>query len=1055
MTITLSRQGRRLLAASVLTALLWLSVSFAFLLDVRRADPLALCDVAGAPAIRPDMAAALGVNLEASELSSPALEQTLLRLERAGIRWVRFTLPWDRLEPARGQFDWTPWDRVFAAIAMRQAMRSLVVLNGSPEWARPPADAGNPLAPPHERADFGAYAAAVARRYADQVRYYQVWHEPNIAPHWGGRPVDPIGYAGLLREAALQIRAADSDAVIVLAALAPTTEAGGANLSDITFLDELYRAGARTWFDIVAAQPYGFSAAFDAAPDPAALNFSRAALLRQVMLRHGDAAAPIWAAAFGWNALPPGWTGRPSSWGQVTADEQARNAAGVVDLAATRWPWLGLLVWAANCPPRPADDPWRGFALCDADDGMNPTAQALAAAGPRPDLLPPGDHAMDHPALHYGPGWRVTSAAADPAADGDALDFSFYGSDLALRMQGGPYWAYLRVSVDGQPANSLPRDESGAAYLALHDPLAEERVVSVARGLTRDVHQARLEAVGGWGQWALRGVLVSASPASAPSRLPWILATLAGLASVIWLALAWPWRSAAARRLQAMLALGQSPGLARAAGLPDAVGWAAALILVLALILSRWLVVDLVALACLGLLFLARPDLSLPLIAASIPFWPAPKTLLRWQFSHFEIFVTLAAAAMALRWALRHGGQAEPEASAQPPAGVIAIIRDALRRLQLAVRGPLCPARLDLAVAALALSGLISAVAAERHGVSLREFRIVFLDAALFYWLIAIAPWPRGREFSPWPLVNGLMAGMAIVSMLALWQLATGQGRVDVEGVWRVRGLYGSPNNLALALDRAAPLALALAVFGSQARFHTRLARNRWLSAAPRAGYGLALLIIAAACIGTFSKGALLLGLPAGMGLVLLLAAWRTRRRSALLFVAAATVVGAVGLALLFRTPRFADLLNFESGTTFFRLKLWQGAWQMALDHPLLGVGPDNFLYAYRTRYVLPGAWQELNLSHPHNILLDLWTRLGLIGVAAGGWTIWTAFRSGWRVFRTAPGEVWPLALGLLGGLAAMVAHGLIDNSIFLVDLMALFMLAMALFRRNLGESRA
>jgi hypothetical protein len=45
--------------------------------------------------------------------------------------------------------------------------------------------------------------------------------------------------------------------------------------------------------------------------------------------------------------------------------------------------------------------------------------------------------------------------------------------------------------------------------------------------------------------------------------------------------------------------------------------------------------------------------------------------------------------------------------------------------------------------------------------------------------------------------------------------------------------------------------------------------------------------------------------------------------------------------------------------------------------------------------------------------------------------------------------------LGLLGGLAAMVAHGLIDNSIFLVDLMALFMLAMALFRRNLGESRA
>jgi O-antigen ligase len=117
----------------------------------------------------------------------------------------------------------------------------------------------------------------------------------------------------------------------------------------------------------------------------------------------------------------------------------------------------------------------------------------------------------------------------------------------------------------------------------------------------------------------------------------------------------------------------------------------------------------------------------------------------------------------------------------------------------------------------------------------------------------------------------------------------------------------------------------------------------------------------------------------------------------------------------------------------------------MALDHPWLGVGPDNFLYAYRTRYVLPSAWEELNLSHPHNILLDLWTRLGILGLVAGGWALLAAFRLAARLVRCSDRYAWPLALGLLGGLAATVLHGLIDNSLFLVDLMALFMLALGL----------
>jgi hypothetical protein len=128
----------------------------------------------------------------------------------------------------------------------------------------------------------------------------------------------------------------------------------------------------------------------------------------------------------------------------------------------------------------------------------------------------------------------------------------------------------------------------------------------------------------------------------------------------------------------------------------------------------------------------------------------------------------------------------------------------------------------------------------------------------------------------------------------------------------------------------------------------------------------------------------------------------------------------------------------------------------MIADHPWFGVGLDNFLYAHRGRYILDAAWQEPNLNHPHNIALDFATRLGLVGLVAGGWLIGEA---GWRLGRSCKllavspkpeateyerrmTAVWlPVAVGLGGGLISMVLHGMVDHSFFLVDLAYAFYL--------------
>ena len=785
------------------------------------------------------------------------------------------------------------------------------------------------------------------------------------------------------------------------------------------------------WFDIAAAQPYGFSAPPDAAADPERLNFGRIELLRQVMARHGDDKTPLWATAFGWNALPAA----ASPWGGVGEAAQAQYTAQALAKARMEWPWLGPLFWAADCPALPADNPWLGFALCGAGGKARPVATTLAEAAAPPAVLPPGGHGVDHPALRYSSGWRVTPDGADPSADGDVLEFAFTGTGLDLRIQGGPYWAYNRISVDGQPANALPRDESGAAYLALHDPLAATRWVPVATGLTPGEHVVRLEAVGGWGQWALQGLRVTTGN-SAPVWIAWLLLALALAGTVVWLILAWPFRRGAARWLITRLDA--------EAGWPEAALWAATLVFALLLVLGRHIAVDLVALVMLGLLFLVRPDLSLPLIAASLPFWQRPEQLLRWQFPHYLIFLWLGVLALMLRRVISLTARPDSDAARSGSLPQPLVTHHASRIThhvpRIAHHAPGTPS-LDWPVLALLASGLLSTIFAQNKGVAVREFYMVFLGGALFYWLITRMRWPEGRGFTPMPLLNGFLAGMVAVSLFALWQLATGQGRIDVEGVWRVRAFYGSPNNLALVLDRAIPLALALALFGRR--------RPVWQTV----WHWAAAVVMTLACVVTFSKGALLLGLPFGLALVLIGGAWRSRRRWPLWLFIGLAAAGVIGLLALFRTERFADLLNFRTGTSFVRLKLWRGAWQMVLDHPLFGVGPDNFLYAYPTRYVLPSAWEELGLSHPHNIALDFWTRLGLLGVLAGAWALIAGWLRGWRLFKTGAPEVWPIALGLLAALAATLAHGLIDNSLFLLDLMGVFMMTLGVFQ-GAGDRR-
>ncbi|RLT37379.1 MAG: hypothetical protein DWI57_13760, partial [Chloroflexi bacterium] len=325
-----------------------------------------------------------GMNVALEQYTNGGQRRAALeKLAAAGFGWVRQRADWRLLQPSPGRYAWAQMDDILADVTAA-GLEVVIVLDGSPVWARAPLDRAptdNPFAPPAHNADFARFASAFALRYGESVRFYQIWDEPNIAPHWGNRLIEPVAYGRMLAEVVPAIRAADADAVILLAALAPTADRGHTAIDEGWYLRRLYAAGAAPYFDAVAAQPFGFGLAAD---DPRSrvelLNFQRIGLLRRVMVAAGDGDKPLWAVRYGWNRLPNG------VWQTVTPDAQARYVAQANALARG-WPWLAGLGWASDRPAAPTGDPLWGFALYTPDGAPLPLWDTFALVNRSPTEL--------------------------------------------------------------------------------------------------------------------------------------------------------------------------------------------------------------------------------------------------------------------------------------------------------------------------------------------------------------------------------------------------------------------------------------------------------------------------------------------------------------------------------------------------------------------------------------------------------------------------------------------------------------------------------------------
>lgn len=1012
----------------------------------------------------------------------PAAVTRTLELARAmGARYVRMQAPWDDIEiHGRGDFEdrrnvaaigvvsaWAKYDRIVAT-ANQLDLELVIRLERPPDWAREQFRAtpefqrgleldGNSTGPPDDFADYGNFVRAFVSRYRGQVRFFQIWNEPNLKNEWNWQTPKPEDFVALLRVGYTAAKEANPEAVILFPSLAPTDGLDfRAPMTELEYLDAVYKAGGAAYFDIMAAQAYGLGQPPDenryvflrgranwswTHPIDTRNDVSRAVLLREVMERNGDAATAVWIGEFGWNSAPD--TVPPErrfTWGQPVSEEQkAAYIIGQIERARREWPWMGVMhVWMLRYggyrEPDPAD-PTQYFALVGRDWTLLPAYERLREYLAQPAVAGVGAHRWRHPAVEPTPeGWRLR----------------FSGARATL--VGGPLGG-LEARLNGQP---VALEASGSAgRLLLQTP-----------GLPDGVHTLEIVAPGAA---APDGFVVARDP-----PLPWLwpllpllllgLLVVSSVATTRALFAATDELVATIGRIEQRRAAGE-PLAPWMVGLQPAalclIGMSVGLIIFYRT--TDHLPVSALGLAVFAGLALLRPDLGLLFVPLTAPLFFMPKGIwderfgiraegLRFPLHEIVLLVVLGA---TLANGLLRGGQR---------ARIVAALRRGL-----AQRAEVVPIGLFLLAGTL---GMLL-VPAEGRSVALREWRWLIVEPLIFYGLVRLhmatgaAPVAPGGGFAP-PLRALLVAwllGGALVGLIGMLQfgglnlvpligdkVTFSDDRIFVEGVQRVTSVYGHPNNLGLYLGRVWPIAAALAL----ALF--------WERRAGRAGSrGLLLLAaVGALCafgglLVSFSRGAWLGAAAALAALALLLAPnlRATLRRFWWLLALLALLAAGGAAAAAFGIERF----NLFGETSAIRLRTWASALAMIRDHPLFGVGLDQFGRLY-PQYIDP-ALAETNerfTAHPHNLLLDIWLRMGLLGLLIFGWLLARFFRQAAGAGQPPIAPRTPLRAfraGLIAAMTAGLVHGLVDNFYFWPDLAFAFWLLLALAVASSGSPAA
>lgn len=278
----------------------------------------------------------------------------------AGFRLVKQMFQWNYIEgKGKGQFEWNESDRIVKAVADHK-LKLIARVDFAPKWAQPPGTDPQISAAPANYQDYADFVGALARRYKGKINAYQIWNEPNLAREWAGKPLHGSEYVKLLKAAYTAIKDADPEALVIASGLSPTTAPPPLAIPDLEYLQQMYAAGAKEYFDMLGVHAAGFKAPPEANPSDVARDmlltnndpspeslkrsyaFRHAEDYRRVMIENGDGEKRIAVLEFGWTS--DNRSGSPYAWHAVSEEQKAKYLVEAYQYAKAHWkPWIGVM----------------------------------------------------------------------------------------------------------------------------------------------------------------------------------------------------------------------------------------------------------------------------------------------------------------------------------------------------------------------------------------------------------------------------------------------------------------------------------------------------------------------------------------------------------------------------------------------------------------------------------------------------------------------------------------------------------------------------------------
>lgn len=311
-------------------------------------------------------------------------------------------------------------------------------------------------------------------------------------------------------------------------------------------------------------------------------------------------------------------------------------------------------------------------------------------------------------------------------------------------------------------------------------------------------------------------------------------------------------------------------------------------------------------------------------------------------------------------------------------------------------------------IIAWSLATLIAVIVAPDHVAAIGLWRAYVLEPLAYFVLLSGC---LKKEKDGQRLIQALIAATTFVFIWALVQFVTGHG---IPHPWdtdlatrRATGPFPFPNAVSLFCAPIAALCIGLLTLEKIADKTLRI----WLIVGAASGFGATLLAKSAG-------GTIAILVASSLALLL-----NKKTRTWMLGSIILALIIALGVPQI-RTP-LVRLLSFQDWSGKVRLIIWKETTNMLKDRPVFGAGfgayPD-VIKPYHTATAI-----EI-FQYPHDILLNLWSETGLLGIVAFAWicVIW---------FRRSRLSSLAYALPLL----AILIHGLVDVPYFKNDLAIVF----------------